>query len=105
MNQPPLPQPYRFTCAHCGAGFNEKFAYCPNCGTPIAATSVPSAWKIVAQVFLCLSALCSGGFGACVFLLMGLDGGMNISTFFLAVIPILTTGLCIWGVFTLARQK
>lgn len=72
-NTPPLPQPMRYTCDHCGFGWNEPSQFCPRCGaaqTP-AAQQRASTGTLLAYgcgfIFL-------GGVGAC-FSLMGFSSG------------------------------
>ena len=71
----------------------------PNSGT--------SSWKIVAQVFLALFALCSGGFGGCIFLLFGLGGAQSadMGGLLMGVVPLLIAAACVWGIFRLAKRK
>ncbi len=106
MNEPPIPQPHRFTCPRCGFGFDQNASFCPNCGNPLTPNSSASSLKIVGQIFLALTALCSGGFGGCIILIFGLDGARgDAGAILVGVIPLLIAVACIWGIFRLARRK
>lgn len=72
-NPAPLSQPTRFTCAHCGFGWNESNPFCPRCG---AAQTPALKQKASAGVMVAYGCgfIVFGAVGAC-FSLLGVDGG------------------------------
>jgi len=87
----PIPEPNATAerCSNCGAPLPEpKPALCPNCGASLYQRPV---WLSViaglGAAVLGLAALCLGGFGACVALFAGAEGGSLFSS----------DALWIWG--------
>jgi len=61
---PLLPQPHRFTCAHCGFGWDEPGAFCPRYGAkPTQQQKRPLSTG--AQIVLGVSCILVASLGAC----------------------------------------
>ncbi len=74
-NTPPIPQPTRYTCRHCGFGWNEATPFCPRCG----AAQTPAAQQKAntgAMVAYGCGFMFLGALGAC-FSLVGFGGGFE----------------------------